>query len=154
MLGDFMKDDTMKNTIPPDELHIMNEEQWAERVEKILLRWLNGQPYSTKLTFVLLDGCRLADKHTQAVFHEISRKYKAEVIDSAEELPDTLDNTEVFLTGVAADMLHSEERVFGPPGKDESNKGEKPVSKSSENSSGQSPLEMTENEENISEQVQ
>jgi hypothetical protein len=120
-----MEDDTMKNVTLPDELHVMNGQQWAKRVEEILLRWLNDQPYSTKLTFVLLDGCRLADRRTQAIFREISQKYKAEVIDSAEELPDTLDTIEVFLTGIAADMLHSEERMFEPPGKNESHKSEK-----------------------------
>jgi hypothetical protein len=102
----------MKKEVSPKESLVKNDHQWAYRVEKILREWLIEQPYSTKLAFVLLDGCRLADDGTQALFSEISEKYKAEIIDSAEELPGTLHNKEVFLTGIAADMLHSEERMF------------------------------------------
>jgi hypothetical protein len=119
-----MADDTMNYALSPDESHAMSELHLAERIEKILLQWLRDQPYSTKLAFVLLNGCRLADKRTQDVFREISEQYKAEVIKSAEDLPDTLLNIEVFLTGIAADMLHSEERMFEPLSKNESNKSE------------------------------
>ena len=107
----------MKQEFTPNELHARSDQQWAERVEKILREWLCDQPYSTKLAFVLLDGCRLSDDFTQAVFREISEKYKAEVIHAAEELPGTLVNIEIFLTGIAADMLHSEDRMFTLSGK-------------------------------------
>ncbi|MFC1637076.1 hypothetical protein ACFL5Z_19825 [Planctomycetota bacterium] len=109
-----MEDDKVKKAISPEASEIMSEQQWAERVEIILRQWLLDQPYNTKLTFVLLNGCRLADDRTQAVYHEISERYKAEVIDTAEELPGTLVNIELLLTGITADMLHAEERRRPP----------------------------------------
>ena len=112
-----MEDDEKKTEILPETPQATNEPQWAERVEKILRQWLLDQPYSARLAFVLLNGCRLADNRTQAVFREITERYKADVINSAEELPDTLLSIEVFLTGIAADMLHSEERLLDQPGK-------------------------------------
>lgn len=119
-----MEDDEKKTEILPETPQATNEPQWAERVEKILRQWLLDQPYSARLAFVLLNGCRLADNRTQAVFREITERYKADVINSAEELPDTLLSIEVFLTGIAADMLHSEERLLDQPGKDESDTSE------------------------------
>ena len=133
----------MKEEISPKGSQITNDQAWAERVEKILRQWLLEQPYSMKLAFVLLNGCRLADDCTQAVFHEISEQYKAEVINAAEELPGTLVNIEVFLTGVAADMLHSEDRLYGPLKKDKSDKADiaKPASKSDEKASEPKPFD-------------
>lgn len=148
----------MKEKIFPEKSQVKNDQQWADRVERILRQWLLEQPYSMKLAFVLLNGCRLADDRTQAVFREISEKYKAEVIDAAEELPGTLVNIEVFLTGIAADMLHSEDRLFGPFGKDESDKGDTamPVSELDEDTSERNPPEKdksnkSENAESASE---
>ena len=133
----------MKEEISPKGSQITNDQAWAERVEKILRQWLLEQPYSMKLAFVLLNGCRLADDCTQAVFREISEQYKAEVINAAEELPGTLVNIEVLLTGVAADMLHSEDRLNGPSRKDKSDKGGpvKSVSESDEKPSEPKPPE-------------
>ncbi len=127
----------MKKEISPQESQVIKDQQWANRIEKILRKWLLEQPYSTKLAFVLLNGYRHADDLTQAVFHEISDSYKAEVIHAAEELPGTLVNIEFLLTGVAADMLHSEDRMFDMTGKNESDKGDtaKPVGESDENAS-------------------
>ncbi|MFC1634994.1 hypothetical protein ACFL5Z_09140 [Planctomycetota bacterium] len=136
-----MGDDKMKKEISPQE--VKKDPQWAERIEKILREWLLEQPYSTKLAFVLLNGYRLADDLTQAVFYEISDNYKAEVIHAAEELPGTLVNIEFLLTGVAADMLHSEDRMFETAGEDESEKEytAKQASKSAEDDSEPNPSE-------------
>ena len=136
----------MKEAISPDASQAKNEQQWADQVERILRQWLLDQPYSTKLAFVLLNGCRLADNRTQAVFREISEKYKAEVIDAAVELPSTLVNIEVFLTGIAADMLHSEDRMLEPPGEDESDESNtaKPASKSDEDNLKSVPPDIAE----------
>jgi hypothetical protein len=106
-----MGDDKMKEEMSLKQSQIGNDQQWADRVEEILRKWLLEQPYSAKLAFVLLNGYRLADDLTQAVFHEISENYKTEVVHAAEELPSTLVNIEVLLTGVAADMLHAEDRM-------------------------------------------
>ena len=101
---------------------------------------------------MLLNGYRLADDHTQAVFREISEKYKTEVIDAAEELPGTLVNVEVFLTGIAADMLHSEDRTFESSGKDESVKGDSAMraSESDEVNSKPAPFVKDKPDENMS----
>lgn len=132
----------MKKEISPKESQIKNDQQWADRVEKILRMWLLEQPYSTKLAFVLLNGYRLADDLTQAVFHEISENYKAEVVHAAEELPGTLINIEVLLTGVAADMLHSEDRMSETIGNEFDKEGTaKQIGKSDEDNSEQSPSE-------------
>jgi len=136
----------MKEAISPDASQAKNGQRSADQVERILRQWLLDQPYSTKLAFVLLNGYRLADNRTQGVFREISEKYKAEVIDAAVELPSTLVNIEVFLTGIAADMLHSEERMLEPPGKDESDKSDtaKPASESDEDNLKSVPPDIAE----------
>jgi hypothetical protein len=110
-----MGSEEFDEVVSQEDSETKNERQWALRVEKILRQWLFDQPYSAKLAFVLLDGCRLADERTQSLFREITEKYKAEVISAAEELPGTLVNTEILLTGIASDMLHSEERMSEVP---------------------------------------
>ena len=119
-----MGNDEFDEVVSQEDSETKNEQEWALRVEEILRQWLLDQPYSAKLAFVLLDGCRLADDRTRCVFREISEKYKAEVIRAAEELPGTLVNMEILLTGIASDMLHSEERMSELPQKDESDKHE------------------------------
>ncbi|MEJ2702013.1 MAG: hypothetical protein P8Z79_06180 [Sedimentisphaerales bacterium] len=119
-----MGNDELEEVVSQEGSETKNEQEWALRVEEILRQWLIDQPYSAKLAFVLLDGCRLADHRTQCLFREITEKYKAEVISAAEELPGTLVNTEILLTGIASDMLHSEERMPDLPQKDESDRHE------------------------------
>lgn len=79
---------------------------------QILKQWLLEQPYSAKLAHVLLSGYGMAEHNTQKLFDEVTSQYEAEVLNAAKNFPkDGLSDKEIFLSGMAAEMLLQESRI-------------------------------------------